>query len=451
MKRRNFLRGCCAAAAASAVPMTGFFNLQAFAGSGQHSTFVFLFLRGGMDGLHLVVPYAGPERVAYEAKRVNGSVNLAIPEDRLRQISPLWALHPRFGGEKADLATVPGKWLHQLYQQNKLAIVQGAGISTLVNRSHFDAQAFMDLGIPGTLATPSGWITRYLQAASGLPPTILSSAFGLANNQPMSLRGSLDAIVINDGSSFSLDGFHSSWRNDNDSINGHSGASSQLDHLWSGSDLFHLPSGQLAEEALGFFRSVDFSGYVPEGGAEYPNSTLGTQLRNLAQLIKLEIGMVATTLDTGGWDNHVAIGMPQPGNPAHSDPYGDRIENLSRALHAFYRDLAGASQGNFMQRVNVVVMSEFGRRVRPNQSSGTDHGYGNVMLVLGDRVNGGLHGIFPGLDDDSLVQGQDIDVSTDYRQILSELLVRRHQFPSSSLDSVFPGLGGFQPVGVFQT
>ncbi len=221
--------------------------------------------------------------------------------------------------------------------------------------------------------------------------------------------------------------------------------------LWLGNDLNHLAPGRAAAESLEFLRAIDFSGYQPEGGADYPSNTLGNQFKNLAQLIKLDTGLVVSTLDFGGWDNHVGIGMPQPGNPSHNDPFGDRVETLARALDAFYADLSESVAGDFMQRVNVVVLSEFGRRVRPNQGAGTDHGYGNVMLALGGRVNGGLHGSFTGLDDASLLQGQDVDVSTDYRQVLAELLVRRMGFPAGQVGEVFPDLGGYSPIGIFQS
>ena len=161
------------------------------------------------------------------------------------------------------------------------------------------------------------------------------------------------------------------------------------------------------------------------------------------------MGIVAATVDYGGWDTHAGQGMPDPGNPDHYDYYGIRVEELSRSLDAFYTDLASSSQGNLMNRVNVVVLSEFGRKIRPNAASGTDHGHGNVMLALGGRVNGGMHGSFPGLDAGSLFEGQDLATTTDYRQVLAEALVRRMGLPPDHLDAVFPGIGGYSPPGVF--
>src|SRR5699024_9072218 len=160
MKRRAFLQGCCAAALAGAVPLSTFWR-PAVAGQGSSDVIVYVFLRGGMDGLHLVVPYAGAERSHYEMLRSN----MAIPESRLRQITDNWALHPRAGGGPGDSIGSTPKWLHRLWNSDRLAIVQGAGMPTHLSRSHFDAQAWMDLGTPGNKSTADGWLTRYLAAA----------------------------------------------------------------------------------------------------------------------------------------------------------------------------------------------------------------------------------------------------------------------------------------------
>jgi len=210
-------------------------------------------------------------------------------------------------------------------------------------------------------------------------------------------------------------------------------------------------AGRLTADALAQMRDTDFENYQPEGEAVYPDNGLGAQLANLAQLIKADTGVVAATLDYGGWDTHEGQGMPDPGNASHYDYYGNLVQGLAEAVDAFYTDLAMSSQGNLMNRVNLVMLSEFGRNVTGNQSNGTDHGYGSVMMALGGRVNGGqFYGAFPGLDKASLFENQDLDVTTDYRQVLAEALVRRMGYPSGSLETVFPELGGYAPLGVFQ-
>lgn len=446
MRRRSFLQGCCVAALAGAVPLTTFWRPAAAAGRTSNEVIVYVFLRGGMDGLHLVVPYAGGERANYDLLRDQ----LAIPQSRLRRLdASTWGLHPRAGGAAGDGVGSAPKWLHRLWDEGHLAIVQGAGMPTHLSRSHFDAQAWMDLGTPGDKSTPDGWLTRYLAAADGLPAADIAPVFGFADTRPMSLMGSTAALTVASPESFRVDGFHWSWNETDGGISGHQGAHRRLSSLWAGGSAPLLQAGRETVDALDQMREMNFEDYAPDGGAEYPGGTLGDQLSSLAQLIKQDIGIVGATIDYGGWDTHAGQGMPDPGNANHYDYYGIRVEELSRALDAFYTDLAASSQGNLMNRVNVVVLSEFGRKVRPNDAGGTDHGHGNVMLALGGRVNGGFHGSFPGLDAASLFEGQDLATTTDYRQVLAEVLVRRMGLATDRLESVFPALGGYSPLGIF--
>lgn len=454
LNRREFLKGCCAGALAlGAGNAVGFFNPLVTKGGAQREILIHLFLRGGLDGLHLLVPASGPERVSYAARR--GS--LAIPADRLRPIAGTsWGWHPRAGGGTGDAVGTPARWLQALYQQNRLAVVQATGMSTVVNRSHFDTQSFIELGTPGNRGTAAGWIARLL-AADTPDAALLAPALGLSSNQQTSLIGA-DAITLASAQEFRVDGFHWAWNDSNASIAGHQGAHTRLLPLWSGESSLER-AGRAAAEALSILRAVDFrlqgsnapDGYLPGGGAEYPDSTLGTQLRHVAQLIRLDAGLRVVALDYGFWDTHESQGMPSPGVAGHWDPFGNLLEGLGRALQAFHTDLDAAGE---MGRITVIVQSEFGRRLRPNDSGGTDHGYGNLMLALGNGVNGGqLHGSFPGLDDASLFEGQDLAVSTDFRQVLAEAVVRRMGLPSSALEAIFPGfgaIGGYQPLGVFQ-
>jgi uncharacterized protein (DUF1501 family) len=457
INRRQFLQGCGAAAGISLLPMKGLFMPGAFAANTQHPVLVYLFLRGGMDGLHLMPPASGTERVAYESARSN----LAIPTNRLRPIQGIsnWAFHPRLGGGRADAIGAPVRGLHRLFEQGRVAVVQGTGMPQVVNRSHFETQAFVDLGTPGDKTTTSGWLTRFAEQATNWPSPLISSQFAFTGAQPLALRGANNALTSANAEDFRLDGFHWSWNNSNSDLAGHTGAHTLASSLWQGEAGELGAAGLRTAEALEYMREIEFrlynansspDGYQPEGGANYPSNDIGTQLRHLAQLIKLDTGMVCASLDYGGWDTHDAQGMPNPGNATHWDYFGERLEPLSMALEAFYQDLAGASQGNLMDCVQVVVLSEFGRRVRSNSSAGTDHGYGNLMMALGAGVNGGLHGSFPGLDDLSLQDGQDLAVSTDYRQVLAEAMVRRVGFDSNRLEAVFPGLGSYQALGIFQ-
>lgn len=447
MKRRDFLRGCCTAAVGAGVmPMTGFFNPLAFgaARGANGDILVYLFLRGGIDGLHLVVPYSGDERAAYEARR--GA--LTIDTDILRRLGDSqWALHPRAGGEAGYPIGGASRWLVRLWDEGKLAIVQGTGMPTALSRSHFDAQAFIDLGTPGDKTTPDGWLTRYLQHATGLPAAQLSHAFGFASAQPLALMRADDAFTVTRAQDFRVDGFPWSWHEPGNEYV--VGAHHRLVPLWQDGAGELGRAGRLAADALAEMRTIDFAGYTPTGGAEYPNSNFGAQLSNLAQLIKEDTGLVVSTLDYGGWDTHEGQGRPNPGNPTGYEYFGNQLEGLARGLDAFYTDLSSAPQGNLMNRVNIVMLSEFGRNIEANVSGGTDHGYGNLMLVLGGMVNGGqFHGEFPGLDKASDFEGQDVAVTTDFRQVLAESLVKRMGFPQNQLGQVFPDFD-YTPLEVF--
>jgi hypothetical protein len=288
-----------------------------------------------------------------------------------------------------------------------------------------------------------------------LPATVPLPAASMGSLTASSLLGSTDAITMASGSDFRLDTFHWSWQDD-DPAHGVVGAVTRMNALWTGNTFMEL-AGADTLGSLALLRPVDFNpydannhpnGYQPSGGANYSinyNSGFGAQLRNVAQLVKLNLGLRAVTIDLGNWDTHNG-----QGNPSQSyDWFGNQVESLSQGLAAFYTDLSSDGSGNLMNRVSVLVVSEFGRRVLENADSGTDHGYGNVMLALGGSVNGGaVYGNFPGLDNASLYQGTDVAVTTDYRQVISEALIRRMANPN--VYYVFPGYSGYTPLGIFQ-
>lgn len=447
--RRDFLKGCCVSAIAAG---TGSRAYAYFAPSdllpaaATEDTLVIVFLRGAMDGLSLLPPGGGsPFRADYEVNRSNTRVPASGTGAALALNGTTWALHPRASG------------LRDLYNAGHAAFVVAAGQlqPDPVVRSHFEAQANLEFGFGGGTGTNIGWLTRHL-ASGGLPSNVPLPAVSMGSITASSLLGSSDAITMNSGSDFRLDTFHWSWQND-DPDHGLVGAVSHMNDLWSGSATQLERAGVDTLGSLALLRPVDFNlydatnhpnGYQPAGNANYSlqyNGGFGTQLRNIAQLIKLGVGLRAVTIDLGNWDTHVG-----QGNPTQSyDWFGNQVSSLSDGLSAFYTDLANDPAGNFMQRVSVIVVSEFGRRVLENSDSGTDHGYGNVMLALGGSVNGGtVYGNYPGLAGDQLYQGTDVAVTTDYRQVVSEALIRRMGNPN--IYYTFPGYSGYTPLGIFQ-
>ncbi len=425
--RRDFFKTSAAAGVAlGALPATR----MAFATpeANGYDTLVVLFLRGGMDGLTLFAPGANhADRGRYEAARQTTQVRLDGTTPGLAVNNDQWRFHPR------------ATHLRDLYQQGKLAMVMGAGMPSPVTRSHFDAQANMEVGLAGQ-GTGIGWLTRVL-ASAGLPGSILIPAISAGSITATSLLGSTEAITMGDGGDFRLDTAAWNWNSiDNYGGNvppGFRGFVETLPDFWGGNGTL-LRAGQQTLDALDVIRPIDFGDYTPANGANYGNSGFGAQLRMIAQLIKRDVGLRIVAVDIGGWDTH----------NGQNYYFGEQTAQLSQALGAFHTDLAGAGTDDYATRTTVVAMSEFGRRVNENADGGTDHGYGNVMFALGGSVNGGTtYGEFPGLAGDQLFEGADVAVTTDYRRVLSEALIRRLGNPN--VYHAFPGYAGYAPLGIF--
>lgn len=447
--RRDFLKGCSVAAIAAGSSSSAFAYMappDLIPAAATNDTLVIVFLRGAMDGLSLLPPGASsPYRADYVAARSNTIIPVSGTGAALTLNGTTWALHPR------------ASKLRTLYNQGRLAFIVGAGQGQPVPviRSHFDAQANLEFGFGGGTGNNIGWLTRHLMSG-GLPAVVPLPATSFGSITASSLLGSSDAITLNDAGDYRLDGFHWSWGED-DPDYGLVGAVSRMHSLWTGNATLLESAGVETLASLDLLRPINFApyhatnnpgGYQPTGGANYTiayNQGFANQLRNIAQLVKLNLGMRVATIDLGGWDTHVG-----QGNPTNSyDYFGNQVESLSEGLNAFYTDLASSASGNLMNKTSVIVVSEFGRRVQENADSGTDHGYGNVMMALGGSVNGGqVYGSIPGLGTAQLYQGTDVAVTTDYRRIISEALIRRMANPN--IYYVFPGYSGYTPMGIFQ-
>lgn len=412
--RRGFLMGCSAAIAGLAGSR---FNSMAFAQGGTNQEIlVVVFLRGGMDGLNLVPPISGADRGFYENLRPT----IKIP------VSGVGAALALGGGFGLHPAAAP---LHPLYQAGKLAIVQAVGLN-VVNRSHFDAMQFIELGTPGSRAIGSGWLTRHLATAANLPTEIVMPSLAIGDLQPASLLGDLETINIANPDQFSLDNGPWQWRN---------AQRVALRDLYQGGSTWQHQAGVQALDALDIVELNVAGGYLPSNGAVYPDSGLGDHLKVLAQMIKLDLGLQVATVDVGGWDTHEEEG-------GATGYFAGLVGDLSAALAAFYTDLDGAGANQYTNRLTVLVQSEFGRELRENSDSGTEHGYGNQMLVLSGNAVGGLHGAWPGLAPGALVDGTDLAVTTDYRRVLSEILIRR--LGNNRLGQIFPSYSTYAPLGV---
>ncbi|MBN8582304.1 MAG: DUF1501 domain-containing protein [Anaerolineae bacterium] len=401
--RRQFLQGCSAAIAAMAgAKLT---NLAFAKQDNPSDTLVVVFLRGGWDALNVVPPMEGDDRGFYEKSRPD----IQVPN--LLRLNDQFGLHP---------AMSP---IYDLYQAGKAGFIHAVGLD-IDTRSHFDAQEYIELGTPGTKNTASGWITRHLQASgiSSILP-VLSTA-----GQPTSLLNFVPTVSLSTPEDFSL------W--DNGLRESHTNA---LRKMYAGESLLHR-AGLRTLDALDIVSPLTGGGYQPANGAYYNDDDFGRQLKTVAQMIKLEAGLRVATVDFGGWDTH------EYQNDRDGGYMAELLNSLASGLANFYLDL----DSGYTEKLSVVVVSEFGRRLVQNESYGTDHGHGSVMFTLGGNVNGGqVFGNWPGLNNDQLYDHADLAVTTDYRQVLSELLAKRTG--NANIESIFPGFSGnYNPLGIYR-
>lgn len=400
LSRRSFLQRSGLVSAAGLTASAWLSPLARAAGAGgPRDVLVQVFLRGGMDGLTTCVPHGDGE--LYAARP-----NLAVPPpgatDGALDLDGFFGLAPS------------AKGLMTPYSNGHLAIVHAAG-STDPTRSHFDAFKAMESGYPEQNYTQveDGWLARHLVAASpAIAPPL--RAVALADTMPQHLQGAPDSLPIADAEAFAFPGKAYSAEIRRRVIQRmYQGATSPLD-----------AAAESTIETLDLFEGIDFAGYAPGGGASYPDSPFGTRLKQTAALIKAEVGLEAVSIDYGGWDHHNQLG-PIDGTMA------GMLAGLANSIEAFYLDMR-----HHLDSVTLVVVSEFGRRVAENGSLGADHGHGNCMFVLGGHVLGGqVYGAWPTLAPAALDDG-DLAITTDYRDVLGEVLTKRMSTPDLGL--VFP-------------
>jgi uncharacterized protein (DUF1501 family) len=393
--RRIFLRhGALTVAATAAVPT--FLRRAAF-GAQEPGTpskrLVVIFQRGAADGLNIVVPHGEP---AYYAMRPS----ISIPQNAVLDLDGFFGLHP-------SLAALQPMW-----NQKQLAIVHAAG-SPDPTRSHFDAQDFMESGTPGVKATDDGWLNRSLHSLVASDSAFRAVAMGPV--MPRILSGPEPAVAISNINDFGIAGKNSPPLKDT------------FEAMYAGSvDAVLHGSAQETFEAVNMLKSANPARYTPEPGANYPRGGFGDSLKQLAQLIKANLGVQVAFADIGGWDHHVNEGSTE-------GQIANVLHEFSQSLAAFWVDL-----GSLAEDTVVVTMSEFGRTVRENGNRGTDHGHANVMFIFGGPVKGGrVYGRWPGLDPSQLYQGRDLALSTDFRTVLGELVY--HHLGNKNLNTVFPG------------
>ncbi|WP_250002092.1 DUF1501 domain-containing protein [Actinoplanes sp. M2I2] len=386
-KRRTLLGGALAGLTGAMLS-----TRLAFAAGDRYDgdVLVLVSLRGGFDGLSAVVP-AG-DAAYYQARP-----GIAVPKARLIGGDRSFGLHP---------ALAP---LLPFWKSGRLGAVHAVGMPA-PNRSHFAAMEELERAAPGT-STRTGWLDRMVGGLGGADPF---SAVSVGQARPARV---LDGPAPDVGLS-SVDAFV---------LNGESDAkpiAATMAALYADAPAALAGTATRLLDALDTARDLQAAGYTPANGAAYPDSELGHALRDVARLVKSDVGLMTATVDVGDWDMHENLNRRMPG----------QLADFAAALAAFATDLGPAGLG----RVTLVTISEFGRRVTENGSGGLDHGYGNAMFVLGGHVRGGrVHGRWPGLAPAKLVGG-DLAVTTDYRSVIAEIL--RTRCGVNDTAAIFPGV-----------
>jgi uncharacterized protein (DUF1501 family) len=415
ISRRNFIKSASALGVlgVSSRLFPAWMPRMAFAQSQAQvrgDVLVVIFLRGGIDGLSAVVPY-GDGRHYYDSRPTLAVAAPGSGAGSALDLDGYFGFHP---------ALSP---LIDVYQSGGLAVVQATGL-TNSSRSHFDAMQYMEYGTPESKTTGTGWVGRHLETTASASDSPFR-AVGMGAMVQDSLRGQVAPLSLR-----SIADFHLRGRSDELQR-----AQEALARLYR----TDAPQDDLSTQARMVFTTVEMlqrinaMGYTPANGAVYPDDDegFGLGLRQVAQLIKANVGLEVACIDLGGWDTHENQGT-------HGGFFEVHLDVLARGLGAFYADLQDAMAG-----VTVVTMSEFGRRVAENASAGTDHGHGNFMLVMGGGTDGGrVIADWPTLAPEALVEG-DLAITTDYRDVLAEVLTLRMLNPA--IESVFPGLSPTPP------
>jgi uncharacterized protein (DUF1501 family) len=379
-------------------------------GNSKGKVLIVLFQRGAADALNVVVPFG--EKNYYKMRPTiaiprptSGAANTAIDLDGF------FGLHPSLASFKP------------LWDDGILAPVHAVG-SPSNTRSHFDAQDYMESGTPDNKGTPGGWLNRYLAVKGTCDECHVGShtdafrAVSMTPQTPRILEGTTPTIAMN-----SLDEF---------TVRSTGSQAESIEALYKtgSADVVHAAGGEMFE-AMKILKAANPQQYQPQNGADYPRSPFGQHLRQIAQLIKADVGLEIAFADVGGWDTHVNQG-------GATGQLSQRLDDFSKSIAALTQDL-----GQRMSDVTILTMSEFGRTAHQNGNGGTDHGHATAMFVIGGDVKGHkVHGKWPGLEQEQLNEGRDLALTTDFRSVFSEVAFKH--LGAAKMDAVFPGFTGDQ-------
>jgi len=376
---------------------------------------VCIFQRGAMDGLMAVTPFTD---TYLKAARPTLFMSAAKESSN----NPLIDLDGRIGLHPAMKSFEP------LFREKRLAIVHAVG-SPNNTRSHFDAQDYMEAGTPFNKGTASGWLNRAV-GLLGHEAATPFQAVSITSSLPRSFYGDNPAVAISNLQDFAIQ-----MRGNPMATNL---AAKSFEDLYdqTSSSLLNK-TGKESFDAVKMLQKADTKNYKPANGVVYPTSNLGNSLKQMAQLIKMDVGLEVAFTECGGWDTHYNQGVD-------TGVFARNVNDLSECITAFWKDIEA-----YQDDVDVMTMTEFGRTVKQNGTGGTDHGRGSCMFILGNDVNGGkVHGNLPTLSQENLEDGRDVPVTTDFRSVFSEVADKHLKLNNDKL--LFPEWDG-KKIGVMNS
>jgi len=405
MNRRVFLKsGAMAMLSLGFAP--SFLGRAAAAVGSRHKLLIAIFQRGAVDGLNMIVPHGEPDyyrlRPTIAVPRPGGE-----PMGSAIDLDGFFGLHP-------SMAPVKPLW-----DNHSLAIVHACG-SPDNTRSHFDAQDYMESATPGLKATRDGWLNRYLQVSSEERNPLRGVA--LARTMPRSLAGRAPALAIGSVDEFGVRGASAAFETEYENA----------------SDPLIRAAGNDAFTAMRTLHQAAAMPYRPAAGADYPPTAFGKALAEIARLAKADVGLEVAFTELGNWDHHVNEGSV-------TGQIATRLGEFSRGLAALAADL-----DDRMADTVIVTMSEFGRAAAENGDGGTDHGHGNAMMVIGGNVRGGVHGRWPGLGEGQRFEGRDLAVTTDFRDVFTDIVAGHMGVSRDGLSRIFPNYAASSSPGVIR-
>ena len=399
MTRRYFVKSSGMAMISLGFAPTFLARAAAAAGK-RRQLLIAIFQRGAVDGLNMVVPHGEAEYY-----RVRPNIAIARPgagEGTAVDLDGFFGLHPRMSA------------LMPLWHNRSLAIVHACG-SPDSTRSHFDAQDYMETATPGVKSTRDGWLNRYLQVAHARETPL--TAIAMSRQMPRVLQGPAPALAMASVSEFGVRGGTGTQESFEEAY------ARAADHVFKGtaSDAF---------DAIRALSATNARNYRPANGATYPRSPFGQALQEIARLAKADVGLEIAFAESEQWDHHVNEG-------GATGQIANRLGDFASGIAALARDL-----DDRMADTIILTMSEFGRTVVENGNRGTDHGHGNAMMLIGGHVKGGrVYGDWPGLGESDRHEGRDLAITTDFRDVFGEVVMRHLGADANTAARVFPGYG----------